>query len=49
MSTKRFEGKVAVVTGGNGGMGLGAEIAFAADSSFILGAELIVDGGMLQL
>lgn len=39
MSRKRFEGKVAVVTGGNSGIGLGAAKAYAAE-----GAKVVITG-----
>lgn len=38
---KRFQGKIAVVTGGNSGIGL-----CSSASSFVVGSEIVIDGGM---
>jgi 2-deoxy-D-gluconate 3-dehydrogenase len=41
-----LKGKVAIVTGGNGGIGLGMALFLAgAGSDFITGAAITVDGG----
>ena len=41
----RFAGKVAVVTGGAGGMGRATAIAFAAAGASVVVADIAVDGG----
>jgi NAD(P)-dependent dehydrogenase (short-subunit alcohol dehydrogenase family) len=45
---KRFERKSVLVTGASSGIGLAAAQAVAAEG-FIVGAEIVADGGMSQL
>ena len=54
---ERLKGKVALITGGSTGIGLGtvediaAAVAFLAsqDASYITGCEIAVDGGMSRV
>ncbi|MBA3807845.1 MAG: SDR family NAD(P)-dependent oxidoreductase [Solirubrobacterales bacterium] len=54
MSTPRLAGKVAIVTGAAGGIGLasarrfaaeGAQLVLSEESLYVTGSELVVDGG----
>jgi NAD(P)-dependent dehydrogenase (short-subunit alcohol dehydrogenase family) len=47
----KLTGKVALVTGGNCGMGLATARSFAAEGAkvVITGVDLAVDGGMAQV
>jgi NADP-dependent 3-hydroxy acid dehydrogenase YdfG len=45
----KLEGKIALVTGGNSGIGFATAKQFVNDASYVTGTELFVDGGITQV
>ena len=47
----KLKGKIALITGGNGGIGLATTLRFIAEGAdvFITETELFVDGGLAQV
>jgi hypothetical protein len=45
----KLEAKIALVTGGNSGIGFATAKQFVNDASYVTGTELFVDGGIAQV